>query len=149
MKTIRYRAAGGVVVQEGVLPELDGAGPHVLLLDRPSRQEVRLPKGHMEPDEPPETTALRETQEETGFADLDILADLGSQTVEFDYKGAHYVREEHYFLMRLASPRRLPQPPKDAAQFQVRWEPLHHAADLLTFPAEQRMVRRAAEEYTK
>lgn len=147
MATIRYKAAGGVVIQEGILSDVPGRGPHLLLLDRPSRGEVRLPKGHVEEDEAPQAAALRETQEETGFADLHILADLGSRTVEFDYNGNHYVRDEHFFLMRLDSPRRLPQPPKDAAQFRVRWEPLERAPDLLTFSAEKDVARRAVQRF--
>ena len=51
----RYETGGGVVVHEG----------KVLLLDRPKRGEVRLPKGHIDPGETPEMTALRETTEES------------------------------------------------------------------------------------
>lgn len=140
----RYRAAGGVVVDDAILAT---DGPLMLLLDRPSRGEVRLPKGHIDPGEDPLETALREVREETGYADLVVLDDLGSQRVEFDYQGDHVIRDEHYYLMRLASPARSPRPPEDEAQFQVRWVPLYQAPQELTYPAEQEMARRAVQRY--
>ncbi len=143
MKTIRYKSAGGIVAQRDLLPHLPAAETFLLLLDRPSRAEVRLPKGHIDPGESAEEAALRETSEETGFGDLRIIADLGRRTVEFDYKGAHYIREERYFLMELLSPRQIAQPPKDAKQFHVLWEPLARAGDRLTFESERLFVKDA------
>ncbi len=52
-------------------------GIQVLLLARPRKGEIRLPKGHIDPDETPVETALRETVKETGYANLEIVADLG------------------------------------------------------------------------
>lgn len=143
MKTIRYKSAGGVVAQRDLLPDLPAAETFLLLLDRPGRAEVRLPKGHIDPGESAEEAALRETSEETGFGDLRIIKDLGCRTVEFDYKGAHYIREERYFLMELLSPRQITRPPKDAKQFRVLWEPLAGAGDRLTFEAERLFAKDA------
>ena len=143
MRRVRYTAAGGVVVQKDVVPHLLAAETHLLLLDRPSRAEVRLPKGHIDPGESAEEAALRETCEETGYRDLRILADLGRRTVEFDYKGARYVREDHYFLMQLLSTRQSARPPADAKQFQVIWAPLEEGSARLTFEIEQRFVQDA------
>ena len=50
----------------------------LLVLERPARGEVRLPKGHVEPGEAPREAALREVREEAGYADLEIVADLGA-----------------------------------------------------------------------
>ncbi len=149
MKTIRYNAAGGIVAQRDILDHLPAAETFLLLLDRPSRAEVRLPKGHIDPGESAAEAALRETGEETGFGDLRILADLGRRTVEFDYKGAHYIREERYFLMKLLSPRQITRPPKDAKQFQVLWEPLDRAGQRLTFEAERLFVADAVNTLRK
>ena len=66
---VRYTAAGGVVVCDG----------RVLVLRRSSRGEVRLPKGHVEPGEVPQETALRETGEESGYAGLRAEGDRGEQ----------------------------------------------------------------------
>ena len=143
MKTIQYAAAGGIVAQREILPHLSAAETYLLLLDRPSRAEVRLPKGHIDPGESAEVAALRETCEEAGYCDLRILADLGRRTVEFDYKGAHYIRSDHYFLMQLLSARQTPRPPNDAKQFQVMWAPLADAGRRLTFEIEQLFVNDA------
>jgi 8-oxo-dGTP pyrophosphatase MutT (NUDIX family) len=133
MKTVRYSAAGGVVIH----------GDAVLLLNRPTRNEVRLPKGHIEDGESPEVAALRETAEESGYVDLMIKEDLGSRVVEFEYDDKRVERTEHYFLMDLASATTAVRPPKDAAQFQVFWVPLQQAAAMLTFEAERDVVERA------
>jgi 8-oxo-dGTP pyrophosphatase MutT (NUDIX family) len=74
MATKTYRAAGSVVVQQGVIAGLDPDQRYILLLDRPGRNEVRLPKGHIDPGESVEATALRETTEESGYADLEVIA---------------------------------------------------------------------------
>ena len=129
----RYAAAGGVVVHDGCM----------LLLERPERGEVRLPKGHIEPGEAAAETAVRETAEESGFDDLDIVADLGTQVVEYDYKGDHYIRQETYFLLRLCSDHEAPRSPKDEAQFIRIWVPLATAPEHLTYAAEQEVARRA------
>lgn len=134
MKTIRYKSAGGVIIADGKM----------LLLDRPSRNEVRLPKGHIEAGETIEAAAVREVIEETGYADPVIVADLGEQVVEFDYKGKHYVRTEYYYLMHLTSDRQIARNPQDAADFCIRWSPLASAMDELTYAAEQAVAQKAA-----
>lgn len=123
----RYRAAGGVVIHQGKM----------LLLDRPSRDEVRLPKGHIEAGETAAQTALRETTEETGYADLLLVHDLGSQEIEFEYQGDHYRRQEQYFLMNLASERQVERSHGDRADFAVRWVEMADAPDELTYESEQ------------
>lgn len=137
MATRQYSSAGGVVIHNR----------KVLLLDRPGRNEVRLPKGHIEDGEDPATAALRETAEEAGYDDLEIITNLGSQVVEFDYEGHHYVRNEHYFLMRLGSERQCERDIKDSAQFSVRWTPIELAEDELTFDGEKDALKRAIQAW--
>jgi 8-oxo-dGTP pyrophosphatase MutT (NUDIX family) len=132
MKQQHYRAAGGVVVDAG----------RVLLLHRPSRGEVRLPKGHIDPGESPQETALREVTEESGYADLEVTADLGHQLVEFDYKGAHVSRDEYYFVMRLRSPRQIVRDAHEL-QFTPVWTSWEEALDTISFEAEHEWLRRA------
>lgn len=136
MKTNYYESAGGVVLHDGAM----------LLLARPGRNEVRLPKGHIDPGEAPFETALRETTEESGYADLEIVRELGTHDVEFDYNGRHIVRTEHYFLMRLLSQRTTARDAKDAEQFHVVWAPADTAPDQLTFESEREVARKALEE---
>ena len=132
-KIVQYTAAGGVVFD----------GKLILLLDRPSKQEIRLPKGHIEDGESAEIAALRETAEEAGYDDLEIVADLGSQLVEFDYKKTQYIRTEHYFVMRLASHRQVGRPENDQEDFVPMWVPQEEAASRLTFESERAVVQNA------
>jgi 8-oxo-dGTP pyrophosphatase MutT (NUDIX family) len=132
MRAIRYQAAGGVVVD----------GNQVLVLCRPSRDEVRLPKGHMKKGESRVETALREVTEESGYADLEVEADLGHQVVEYDYAGAHVIRDEYYFLMHLQRNRRVQQQEQEH-QFISIWVSWDKALSDLTFETEREWVRRA------
>ena len=136
--TVHYQAGGGVVVH----------GDTVLLLRRPSRDEVRLPKGHVEPGESNEATALRETAEESGYTGLVIRGDLGSQVVEFDYRGKHVVRTERFFVMGLEMESLEPDGSPVAStlseeQFVPEWVTWEDALEALTFAQEQEWVRRA------
>jgi 8-oxo-dGTP pyrophosphatase MutT (NUDIX family) len=133
MKSEHYQAAGGVVMRDN----------QMLLLDR--RGEVRLPKGHIEPGESPREAALRETREEAGYADLGIVADLGTQTSHFinPHKECQVTREEIYFLMRLQSEAQATRDEHDDAQFRVMWVSLEDAPSRLTFETEREFARRA------
>ncbi|RIK55264.1 MAG: hypothetical protein DCC57_05670 [Chloroflexi bacterium] len=133
MPLIEYVAAGGIIIHD----------EQMLLLDRPSRDEIRLPKGHVEQGESDADAALRETIEETGLAGLAVVADLGTQVVEFDYQGDHYRRTEHYYLMAKVGDETLPRSPKDAADFQPFWARLEDVLLLLTYPGEQSVARKA------
>jgi len=139
MNTQEYVAAGGVIIHEG----------QMLLLDRPTRGEIRLPKGHVDPGEVDDETALRETTEETGYADLEIVADLGTHLVEFDSEGRHYRRTEHYYLLRILSDGQIERPPKDEMQFQPFWTPMADAVKMLTYLAEREVALRAINAYTQ
>lgn len=134
----RYPSAGGVVVRR-----TDG---NVLVLLRRGRlgpggrSEVRLPKGHIESGEDAEQTALREVREEAGLSMLEIVAWLGWQTVEFDWQGAHYIRDETYYLMSTTSSTCYQEPER---QFQRQWLSWDNARSQLTFEAEREWLRRA------
>ena len=138
-KIHRYAAAGGVVIHRD----------SVLLLDRPNRNEVRLPKGHVEEGESVLEAALREVIEETGYAELLPLHDLGTRLVEFEYKGIRYERTESYFLMGLGSDRMRPRDAQDSAEFNVKWVPLADAAQDLTYFSEQAVVTDAIQFYNE
>jgi 8-oxo-dGTP pyrophosphatase MutT (NUDIX family) len=127
-----YSAAGGVVVCQD----------HILVLQRPSRDEVRLPKGSIEPGESARATALREVYEESGYADPKIQADLGTQIVTFEHNQRRVLRVERYFLMELSDSHR-PGPHDGEEQFEPIWLPWDRTLATLTFEAEREWVRRA------
>jgi 8-oxo-dGTP pyrophosphatase MutT (NUDIX family) len=128
----RYVAAGGVVVGNGC----------VLVLHRPAKSEIRLPKGHVEMGETVQEAALREAREESGYTDLIVEADLGSQRVEFIHKGRHVIRRERFFLMRPAGQGGQPAG-EGERQFDPVWLTWDDALKRLTFEAEREWVRRA------
>ena len=135
MRALRYTAAGGVLTD----------GKHVLVLQRPGRNEVRLPKGHVESGETPQEAALREVAEESGYTDLEIVADLGHQVVEFDYQDAHVIRNERYWLMCVRSAEQRERETTDL-QFVPDWMSWEEALAALSFEVEREWVRRAREQ---
>jgi 8-oxo-dGTP pyrophosphatase MutT (NUDIX family) len=136
----KYQAAGGVVVRE------DQQGVWFLLLEIEGRTELRLPKGHVEPGETIEQAAVREVQEETGYADVVIAASLGSITHSFFNfrKGAQITRTESYFLMRLTGERAYAGPHLDHEKFVRRWVMREQAEKVLTYEVEREFARRAS-----
>lgn len=136
---VQYVAAGGVVVD----------ADRVLLLGRPSRDEVRIPKGHVEAGETVEQAALREVGEESGYVDLVVEADLGEQLADFDVfpagePGTHVVRTERYFRMSLRSDRQAQRHEREL-DFVPFWVPTAEAAAVLTYEVEREWVRRAVD----
>lgn len=129
-----YHAAGCVV--------FDSTG-QVLLLARPARGEWRLPKGHVEAGEEARTAALRETTEESGYADLETLNAIGEQWVLFHWRGAVIRRRESFFTARLLSGAQKVRPADDAGQFEVHWFPSEEAGRRLSFAGERNVLLKA------
>lgn len=133
-----YHAAGGVVV--------DPRGPRVLLLRRAGRQgpdgrpEVRLPKGHIEPGESRLQAARREVAEEAGLGDLQMVADLGHQVVDFWWQGRRTIRNESYYLLTVSAG---VNPGAPEAQFERLWLTWEDALTHLSYEAEREWVRLA------
>jgi 8-oxo-dGTP pyrophosphatase MutT (NUDIX family) len=130
---------------------LNDAG-EVLLLERWIERdaglihEIRLPKGHVEPGETDEQAALRETCEESGFCDLQIVADLGTALTEWTNPRETVRRTEHYFLMRLTSSAQGAPDfhGADEAKFLTLWaQGLLEAEQRLTYGSEKEFAARA------
>ena len=138
---ISYTASGGVLT--------NAEGTHVLLLIRPERDEVRLPKGHVEPEETLANAALREVTEEAGYDDIEIITDLGEQLVAFPLDGRVVRRIEHYFLLRTRTLHQTDRPQSDVQQFFTIWVPWDEAPTHLTFEAEKVWIHRAQQAMEK
>jgi 8-oxo-dGTP pyrophosphatase MutT (NUDIX family) len=121
----------------------------LLVLERPARGEVRLPKGHVEPDESPRDAALREVREEAGYADLEIVGELGAVMNHFFVtdKNREVKREEIFYLMRLVSDAPFVRDDHDAGQFIAVWVPFDQAAARLTYESEKEFARRAIQAW--
>jgi 8-oxo-dGTP pyrophosphatase MutT (NUDIX family) len=129
MLIVHRFTAGGVLVDRD----------RVLVLRSARYDDLRLPKGHIEDGEAPREAALREVAEESGYPDLEIVADLGDQTVEYDLQDTHVVRHECYFLMRLRSPRQADRPPDDL-KFTPEWQRWEEAIPGLAFDEERKWL---------
>jgi 8-oxo-dGTP pyrophosphatase MutT (NUDIX family) len=144
MEIERYQAAGGIVIDEG----------KVLLLHKLQEDVFVLPKGHIEAGETAEQAALRETIEETGYTDLQILGDLGMMQAQYPRADKWYIRDEYYFVMKLMSHDRGPVGDYDDAEhdlvtFERAWIPLAEAGARMSFEPARSFVHRAVAWWQK
>ncbi|MSP14348.1 MAG: NUDIX domain-containing protein [Chloroflexi bacterium] len=148
MGQIQYAASGGIVFNQGKVLLLRQRHAHKSTKDlHPGsieiREEVRLPKGHIEAEEKRAQTAMREVGEETGYHDLRIVADLGELTHSFNRHDGEVTRNESYFLMVLNDPTPQQRDPYEAELFDVVWVPIDQAEAIITFDVEREFLRRA------
>jgi 8-oxo-dGTP pyrophosphatase MutT (NUDIX family) len=134
----RYEAAGGIVFD----------GDKVLLLRKTEEGVVVLPKGHIDPGETPAQAAVRETIEETGFTNLEVLADLGVLQSQYPKNGKWYIRDEYYFVMKLVDHERgavgdYDDAEHDLVTFERLWVDADQAEGLMSFEPAKSFVRRA------
>ncbi len=139
MRNVYYKAAGGIVVR----------GEQVLILRKTTKSEWVLPKGHVEAGETLEAAAVRETQEETGYLNVRVLTNLGTERAQFQLSEKRVIRDETYFLMELLDEARNEAPTHDDAAwdqwiFEKHWLPLRSAAERLSFEPARSFMRRAA-----
>ena len=135
----REFSAGGVLVRRL-------RGRWVVAMIRPRRPGApvwALPKGHVEPDESAEATAVREVEEETG-ASGSSLGKLGDVRYVYSFRGERIFKVVSFFLLRYVGGRL----GSLAAEFEhevaeVRWLPLEDAPRLLTYPSEREMAKLA------
>ncbi len=133
-ETREQTSSGGVVVR-------DDDGLQVCLINPAGRRVWGLPKGGVEPGESHEDAALREVREETG-----IEAELDSRIGAIDYW--FYSRESrvrihktvHYFLMRASGG---DVAGHDHEVSEARWLSVSGALDLMSYPNEREIVRKA------
>jgi 8-oxo-dGTP pyrophosphatase MutT (NUDIX family) len=128
------RSAGGVVVrgEQGIVivPTRRGAqGQRVLA----------LPKGHVDPGETPEQTALREVREETGV-DAELVERLGDVRYFYQRDGKRIFKRVTFFLLAY---RDGSLDDHDDEVEEARWMPLREAAEALSYDGEREMAKRA------
>lgn len=135
LRRVEETSAGGLV--------LDARGPAARAaligrLDRRGRLLWSLPKGHVEPGERIEETAVREVGEETGIAG-EVLAQLGVIDFWFTADGARVHKTVHHFLL-LRSGGELSD--ADMEVTEVAWVPLSEVGARLAYADERRLVAR-------
>lgn len=106
-----------------------------VVLRRTPKSEYLFPKGHIDPGETPEQTAVREVAEETGL-DARIIAPVGQAS--FSYQGDNYVVD--FYLMTATA--QLPDWQQHLAT-DVVTVPVEEVAGLLSFESYRRLWARA------
>ena len=99
-----------------------------------------LPKGHIEPNESLEETALREVQEETGLSGS-ILSPLGFITYHFfdSPNNKKIFKKVHFFLIRHRSGNTKNH---DDEVEEVRWFPLEKALEIIEYAGEKDILKK-------
>jgi 8-oxo-dGTP pyrophosphatase MutT (NUDIX family) len=128
-------SAGGLVV-DGRGP--DASGALIGRIDRRGRMLWSLPKGHVEPGERVEETAVREVSEETGIQG-EVLAPLGVIDFWFVADGRRVHKTVHHFLL-LAHGGELSD--EDIEVAEVAWVPLSELAGRLAYASERDLIER-------
>jgi 8-oxo-dGTP pyrophosphatase MutT (NUDIX family) len=132
----REFSAGGVLVRR------TGDALDVAVIQPRGKPNVRaLPKGHLDPGERPEETAVRETREETGLQ-AEIEEPISSITYFFVRGRTRFHKTVHFFLMRPIGGR---LEDHDHEFDEVRWIQIEEALELMTHATERAVVLRATE----
>ncbi|MGD9570466.1 MAG: NUDIX hydrolase [Thermoleophilia bacterium] len=134
-RTVEERSAGGVLLmrmgQEILVP----------LIHLRRGDVLGLPKGHIEPGESPDQTAVRETREETGLAGR-VLAPLEEISYMFWSRsmGTRISKSVAFFLMEYRAGAPAPQ---EGEVDDIVLVPARRATAALTYPGERRVMQGA------
>jgi len=138
METRREISAGGVVYRRR-----RGKIQVALAARRTRRGDLvwGLPKGAIEPEETPESAAVREVREETGLH-ARIEHSLGEIRYFYVWEGVRVRKLVHFFLMRATGGNVADH---DEEMEDVRWFPLAESAKAAAYKGERQVIERAVE----
>lgn len=109
----------------------------ILLIKHINSGHWSFPKGHMEPGETEEQTALREIKEETG---IDVLLDTTFRETVSYFPRKDTQKLVVYFVGKARNYEFTPQEDEIA---QIRWVEIGRAAALLTYENDKTIVQKA------
>jgi 8-oxo-dGTP pyrophosphatase MutT (NUDIX family) len=108
-----------------------------------------LPKGHVEDGESLESAAARETTEETGYQNIQVLKPLDQITIRYDKNGFDNIKIVHWFLACLIdetqSKPELTETEKSSESFEIHWIPLAEAVKMTHFDTDYLPLKKAIE----
>ena len=139
-KATRETSAGGVVFR------VPGAAEPLFLLIRDSYRNWGFPKGHLEPDEPPEVAALREVHEETGLDGLELRGEIETIEWYFRFRGKLIHKVCHFYLMETTAAATSPQRAEGITA--CRWMPIGQAIRTISYANARAVLERAGEMVT-
>jgi 8-oxo-dGTP pyrophosphatase MutT (NUDIX family) len=131
-------SAGGVVCRRD-------AAARVLLIRDPYAN-WGLPKGHIEGGETPAQAAVREVREETGLADVSVLAPLPTIDWYFRDRGRLVHKFCHFFLLEAHCDDAVPQ--LDEGITECVWLALEEALRTVSYANAREVIRAAADWLT-
>ena len=109
-----------------------------------------LPKGHIEDCESPEQSAIRETVEETGYSDIEIVDFLKEVDIQYNFEGETHQKKIYWYLAKLNSndtvKTMLTENESSSEVFELHWIKQTELLDLLTFDSEKEPARLALEK---
>ncbi|MGN6188484.1 MAG: NUDIX hydrolase [Conexibacter sp.] len=128
------RSAGGVVVRGDeaivIVPTRRGAQ---------GQKVLALPKGHVDPGETPDQTALREVREETGV-DAALVEKLGEVRYFYQRGGRRIFKRVTFYRFEYLGGS---LDDHDDEVEVARWMPLREAVQALSYDGEREMAARA------
>ena len=132
----RETSAGGVVFRR------EGDDVRFLLI-RDSYRNWGLPKGHLQPGEPPADAARREVIEETGLGDLILHGPIQVIDWYFRFRGKTIHKYCHFFLFE--SKHGDPVPQAEEGITDCSWHSLAGSVDTISYDNARSVLERAAD----
>jgi 8-oxo-dGTP diphosphatase len=111
--------------------------PEVAVVHRPRYDDWSLPKGKVDPGESEPVTAVRELEEETGYA-----AELGRELAPISYPVEQGTKKVRYWAARALGGEFTPGDEVD----QLIWLPVAAAMKRLQYPHDRKVLRRFAKQ---
>lgn len=122
--------------------QLRGSVALIARRSRTGRLDWCLPKGHLEGNETPEQTAVREIEEETGIRGR-VTHEIGTIDYWFSQGGRRVHKTVHHYLLAAKSGALSLEGDPDAEAVEVAWVPLQEIPHRLSFVNERRIAQLA------